>query len=427
MVNSISERCETAKYIVEGERRLSGEVKTQGAKNSALPILAATILTGDICVIENCPRLSDIEAAADILRYLGCKVEMDGNVMTVDSRELTGCSIPDNLMREMRSSIVFLGAIAARCKQASLSLPGGCELGPRPIDLHLAALRKMGVEINEEYGFLNCKVKGRIRGSNINLSIPSVGATENIMIAGALAEGITVINNAAMEPEIVDLANFLCSCGADIRGAGESRIIIDGRERLHGASHRVMPDRIAAATYMAAAAITEGDITLTNADPKSMGAVIPEFIEAGCKLEYNDDTIRLKGDGRLRAFKNVRTMPYPGFPTDALAPLMALATVAKGNSMFVETIFENRYRHVGELRRLGANIKVEGKIAVVEGVERLTGAAVRCTDLRGGAALVLAALAAKGKSEIYEISHIERGYEEFDKVIGSLGGKITRG
>jgi len=426
-VNNVSERSEAAKYIVEGERRLCGEVKIQGAKNSALPILAATILTGDVCVIENCPRLSDIEAAADILEYLGCKVKMNGNVMTVDSRALTGCSIPDNLMREMRSSIVFLGAIAARCKQARLSLPGGCELGPRPIDLHLSALRKMGVEINEEYGFLNCEVKGKIRGSSINLSIPSVGATENIMIAGALASGVTVINNAAMEPEIVDLANFLISCGAEIRGAGESCIIIEGKERLHGAVHKVMSDRIVAATYMAAAAITSGDITLTDTDSKSLGAVIPEFIEAGCQIETTDSVIRLRADGRVKAFKNVRTMPYPGFPTDAQAPLMALATVAKGNSMFVETIFENRYRHVGELRRLGASIKVEGKIAVVEGVERLTGAAVRCTDLRGGAALVIAALAANGKSEIYEISHIERGYEDFDKVIGSLGGKIIRG
>ena len=414
------------RYIIEGGHRLEGKIKIHGAKNSILPILAATSLAEERCVIKNCPRLSDARAAIEILRYIGCGAEQAGDTVTVEPAGMKGCDIPEGLMREMRSSIVFLGAILARCKCARMSFPGGCELGPRPIDIHLAALRKMNVSVREKGGILECEAMGEIKGADIALSFPSVGATENIILAGCTAKGITTITNAAREPEIVDLAGFLNNCGAKISGAGESVIKIDGVPKLHGCSYTVIPDRIETITYMAAAAVTKGSLELVGACPEHISAVMPMFEECGCITKVTDGRVNISAEGRLRAMHKIRTMPYPGFPTDAQAPMMAAACVAKGTSMFIETIFENRYRHAAELIRLGANIKTEGRVAIVEGVEHLEGAKVHCTDLRGGAAIALAALAAGGKSELYDIRHIERGYENFEINLETVGARIKK-
>ncbi len=419
-----------SKLVIEGRNRLSGEVDIQGAKNSALPILASTILSKGESVIHNCPNLSDIDITVKILKYLGCRVKKDKDVLTIDSSDINRCDIPDNLMREMRSSIIFLGAVLSRTGSAKLSFPGGCELGPRPIDLHLKALRNMGVLINDEGGTIDCSIKSGLKGARIALSFPSVGATENIILAAVLAEGITVITNAAREPEIVDLAEYLISCGAKISGAGEGTITIEGVSKLSASEHYVIPDRIVAVTFMSAAAVTGGEIKLKNIIPSHLDQITPMFEEAGCSIKYEEDNLRkdlvLKPAKELKAIKIIRTMPYPGFPTDAQAPIMAMTTVSKGTSVFVENIFESRYKHVGELLRLGANIKVEGKVAVVEGVKKLSGAPVNAPDLRGGAALIIAALAAYGTTSITNVNYIDRGYQFIEKDLKSLGANIRR-
>ncbi|HEX3026424.1 MAG TPA: UDP-N-acetylglucosamine 1-carboxyvinyltransferase [Clostridia bacterium] len=415
-----------SRLIVEGGNPLVGEQLVQGAKNSALPVLTSTILCDSPSMIHNCPNLSDVDASCRILSCLGCKVTRDDHSVFVDPSGIQGHDIPDDLMREMRSSIVFLGAICARMGSAHISFPGGCELGPRPIDLHLTALRKLGIQIKEDHGWLNCRVIGKLHGANIVLSFPSVGATENIMLAACTAEGDTVIVNAAREPEISDLADFLNQCGAKVSGAGESVITIRGVQSLTGREHRVIPDRIVAATLMAAAAITGGEITLRNVNPLHLSPVVPVFAEAGCVINEYSDTMVIKRSGPLRPVKYVRTMPYPGFPTDAQAPVMAMSAIAAGTSMFIENIFENRYKHAAELTRLGAKINVEGKVAVVEGVRRLLGAPVEATDLRGGAALVVAALAAEGTTQISGIKHIDRGYENIEGVLSEIGAAIRR-
>ena len=360
------------------------------------------------------------------MRYLGCSVRRSGSDMEVDAAPMSRFDIPDHLMHEMRSSIVFLGAIAARSGQAKMSLPGGCELGPRPIDLHLKALREMGMTISEEHGILNCVCQKGLQGKTIYLSFPSVGATENVMLAAVMAKGATQITNAAREPEIVDLAEYLAGCGARIRGAGCGTITIEGVTELHGCEHCVIPDRIACVTYMAAAALTGGRVELERVEPRHIEAVIPSFEEAGCIVRREGTRLILTAPKRLSAIKAVRTMPYPGFPTDAQAPLMAMTTMAKGTSLFIENIFLNRYKHVGELLRLGAHIKVEDRVAVVEGVSRLSGTTVESTDLRGGAALVLAGLAAEGKTTIRGIQHIDRGYERLEERLAALGAEIRR-
>lgn len=415
-----------SKLIIQGGRRLEGEVLIHGAKNSALPILAATIMCNGETVIHNCPTLSDVKASIRILEYLGCKVRKSGSSVTVNSVDIINSDIPENLMHEMRSSIIFLGALLARCKRTKLSFPGGCELGPRPIDLHISALKKMGVVILEEHGFLNCSVKGRLKGSKIALSFPSVGATENILLAAVTAKGNTVITNAAREPEIIDLANFLISCGAKIKGAGSDNIYIEGVTKLHPCEHIVIPDRIAASTFMSAAAITNGDVLINNIEPKHLWTILPIFEEAGCKLTINSNSIKIRCDNRVKGVSTIRTMPYPGFPTDLQAPTMAMCTIADGTSVFVENIFESRYKHVCELNRLGAKISVEGKVAVVYGVEKLSGAVTHCTDLRGGAALVVAGLAAEGETEILDVKHIDRGYDHIEENFKILGANIKR-
>lgn len=412
--------------LIDGMRRLNGAIPIYGAKNSVLPILAASFLVHGESEIENCPALSDVRASLAILQGLGCRVSQDGDRITVSADGVCRSEIPPELMREMRSSIIFLGAIAARTGAVSISFPGGCELGPRPIDLHVAALKKLGLHIDEKNGRLHGRVDGRLRGADIALSFPSVGATENVLIAASVAKGRTVITNAAREPEIVDLCRYLNACGARIAGAGEGTVVIDGVDRLTATHHRVIPDRIEAATYMAAAAATGGSVILKQVELSHLGAIIPLFEESGCSVSSFGDELLLTAPTRLRRIKTVHTMPYPGFPTDAGAPLMAMACVAEGTSVWIETIFQNRYRHVGELLRLGAHIKTEGRVAVVEGVPFLSGAAVECTDLRGGAALVVAALAAEGTTEIGALSHLDRGYADLEQKLSALGASVRR-
>lgn len=411
------------RILVAGGQRLSGEITVQGAKNSVLPILAATILCGDTCVIRRCPRLSDVETTMQILHHLGGNARWDGEDLVVDSSGMTRCDIPDQLMRQMRSSVIFLGAILGRCGQAELSFPGGCELGPRPIDLHLAALRSLGAEVREEGGRLVCQALA-MRGTEIVLSLPSVGATENAMLAACAAKGTTTICNAAREPEIVDLQRFLQKLGADVRGAGSSTIIITGGGKLHGCSHQVIADRIVTATYLSAAAATGGDICLQGVDYCHLSTVTTALTQAGCDIACGDGYIRLRSQGRLRSVGPVHTSPYPGFPTDAQAVLMAALVRSRGTTVFVENMFTNRYRHVPELQRMGADIRLEGRVAVLCGCERLHGAEVYATDLRGGAALVVAGLQAEGCTTIENVQYIQRGYSDLPGDLTRLGADI---
>jgi len=410
---------------IVGGNRLEGTIPIHGAKNSALPLLAATLLVSGECEMHNCPRLSDVTASTEILRYLGCGVTRQDHVVTVDATAPTRRDIPDRLMREMRSSIVFLGAMVARLGGAELTYPGGCELGPRPIDLHLSALRRLGVSVEERHGRLYCTAD-RLHGADITLSFPSVGATENVLLAACTAMGTTHLRNAAREPEIADLCRFLNACGARISGYESGYITIEGVPSLTPCCYRVMADRIEIATYLAAAAVTGGDLTLTAADIPSTVPVLPCLEQAGCRITAADQTLRIQAPRPLGQIGFVRTLPYPGFPTDAAAPLLAAACVGEGTSVFVETIFENRYRYVEELTRMGARIRVDGRVAVVEGGALLQGAAVRCTDLRGGAALVVAGLAATGETSITELHHLDRGYEDMVGCLERVGASIRR-
>ncbi len=415
-----------SKLLVTGRRKLSGEVYVQGAKNSALPVLAATILTKGENVIFNCPDLSDIDASIGILRYLGCSVSRSGGAMLINAEGINKSDIPDELMRKTRSSIVFLGAILARTGRARMSFPGGCEIGPRPIDLHLKALRQMGAVIREKHGYLDCTAPNGLKGTKIALSFPSVGATEDVMIAACFARGITTITNAAREPEICDLADFLNKCGAKISGAGEGVIVIEGVTSLNSVSHSIIPDRIVASTLLACAAVTNSKILLDGIVCSHLASVIPVFEEAGCKIRCTTGKLEISAPERLRAMKTVRTMPYPGFPTDAQAPVLAAACVADGTTVFVENIFENRYRHTGELVRMGANIKTVGKVAVVEGVNFLYGASVEAADLRGAAALVVAGLCAESQTVISGVKYLQRGYDNFELTLSALGADIKK-
>lgn len=411
-------------FRIQGGRPLSGELRVQGAKNSVLPILAATLLAAGETVIHNCPRLTDVEAGLDILRCLGCGVKREGDTVTVDATAPTGCRIPDELMREMRSSVVFLGSILGRMGRAELSYPGGCELGPRPIDLHLAALRRLGAEIGERGGHLSCR--GRLTGCEITLALPSVGATENAMLAAVTARGVTTILNGAREPEITDLQNFLRALGADVQGAGSSVITIRGGKTLHGGEHTVIGDRVVAATYLSAVAAAGGEARLTGVDWRHLSTVTALFSEAGCDIQSNDRAITITAPRRLKGVRPIRTAPYPGFPTDAQAIVMAALCTAEGTTVFSENMFDSRYRHVDELIRMGADIRTEGRVAVVCGVPTLYGAAVTAADLRGGAALAVAALGAEGESELSGLRHIDRGYEDLSGDLAALGGEILR-
>ncbi len=409
-------------YIIEGGRKLQGETYVSGSKNASLPIMAATILNKGISKLYNVPNIHDTQMMIEILKKLGCKVKKNGNKIVIDSSKVNKYEIPENLMREMRSSVIFAGSILGRYKKASFSYPGGCDIGARPIDLHIKGFEKLGIKKQEEYGKITCTAE-EIIGTEINLDFPSVGATENIILAAVLGKGTTTIINAAMEPEIQDLQNFLNRMGAKVEGAGSNIIKIKGVQQLKDVSYNIMPDRIEAGTLLCAAAITGGKIKLKQVNIEHIKPILDKLAEAGCKIEAEKDIVKLEAPRRLKAV-DIRTMPYPGFPTDMQAIFASILCVSTGTSIIVENIFENRFKYTQELQRMGAKIKIEGKAAIIKGTRKLYGAKVKATDLRGGASVVLAGLVAKGKTQVEDIKYILRGYENLDEKLNSLGADI---
>ncbi len=412
-------------WHIAGGNRLSGSVTVQGAKNAVLPIMAASVLAPGETELLNVPTLRDVNTTIRILRGLGCSVEREGDAVYIDSRPMSRSEIPHSLMRELRSSVIFLGALLARCGHARLSMPGGCELGPRPIDLHLMALRALGAEIDERGGDLICSAPSGLRGAGIALPMPSVGATENAMLAACAAEGETVIMNAAREPEITELQTFLQTLGADVTGAGSATVRVRGKKlEPFRVGHRIMPDRIVSSTLLCACAAAGGDVELRAVEPRHFSTVLHSLSECGCDIMSNSSSVRLRSGGNLKAPMPVITGSYPGFPTDAQPLMLAACLKARGTSVFVENVFQNRFRFTEELQRLGARIHTEGRVAVVTGVEALHGAPTVATDLRGGAALMIAALSAEGETDILDSGHVERGYESFDERLAALGADI---
>ena len=409
-------------YIIEGGNRLEGVVDISGSKNASLPIIAASILNGGVSKLYNVPNIHDTQITLKILKILGCKVDKKNGKIIIDSSRMDNHEIPEDLMRQMRSSVVLAGAILARFKNAIFTYPGGCDIGSRPIDLHLKALRKLGINIDETSGYIKCKCD-KIVGAEIHLDFPSVGTTENVILASVFAEGETILTNAAMEPEIKDLQNFLNRMGAKVEGAGTNVIKITGVKMLKDVSYNIMPDRIEAGTFLCAAATTSGKVQLNNVVPEHIGPIINKLDECGCKFEINKNSVTIDAPKKLKSI-DIKTMPYPGFPTDMQSVFTAMLSTAKGTSVIVENIFENRYRYTNELKRMGAKINIEGKIAIVKGVRKLNGATVEATDLRGGAAVVIAGLVAKGKTKVNNIEYILRGYENLDKKLNKLGAKI---
>lgn len=414
------------KLKVTGGYRLKGEVKASGAKNAALPILAASLLTADDLVLNNVPHLSDIRTMGKLLSGLGMVVEREEQSETVrlNAKSLTTLTAPYELVKTMRASIVTLGPMLARFGEARVSLPGGCAIGARPVDQHIKGLQTLGAEVVIDHGYVVAKAK-RLKGAHIVTDMVTVTGTENLLMAATLAEGTTVIENAAREPEVVDLANCLTAMGAKIRGAGTPVIEIEGVPSLHGATHSVLPDRIETGSFLVAALMTRGDVTVTHAAPHTLDIVLDKLREAGAQVETGEDWIRVSIDKRPKAV-SVRTVPHPGFPTDMQAQFMALDTIAEGTGRITETIFENRFMHVPELQRLGANITVDGHTAVVTGVEELSGANVMATDLRASASLVIAGLVAKGETIVDRIYHLDRGYDHMEVKLASLGACIER-
>jgi len=410
---------------IRGGRRLTGEWTVHTAKNAVLPIMAAAVLTAEKTFLEDCPFLSDVGYMADILRTLGCRVARSGRTLEIDPQGMSGYEMPDGLAKKIRSSIFLLGPILTRFHKATVTFPGGCEIGLRPIDLHLSGLRQLGVEIREEGGVIHCDGRHMCAGS-VHFDCPSVGATENVMMAAVLLKGRTVLTNVAREPEIVDLQQFLNRMGAKVRGAGSHTIVVEGVSKLHGVSYRPMPDRIVAGTMLAAAAITGGTVRLERVPLEDMHAVCSKLREMGCVLTHQGEGVTLHAPEKLRAFAQLQTQPHPGFPTDMQAQLLALATLASGTSVLVENVFENRYGHAGDLNRMGADVLINGRTAVVRGVKELYGAQVTARDLRGGAALALAALRANGETVIEQAQLIDRGYEDLEGALASLGAEIRR-
>lgn len=412
--------------IVKGGNRLVGTVKTSGAKNAVLPIIAASILGTSPSRLDEIPALEDVRTICAVLECLGIKVDAsEPHTLKIDSREITSCEAPYELVRSMRASFLVMGPLLARKGYARISQPGGCAIGTRPIDLHLKGFEALGVKIEQGHGYIEASAPEGMTGANIYLDFPSVGATENIMMAAAMANGTTVLENPAEEPEIVDLANYLNQMGARVRGAGTNVITIEGVSELHGVQHSVIPDRIEAGTYMIAAAMTGGDVIIENVLPEHQKPLIAKLREAGALVEEDIDRIHVVGSGKLKAV-DIKTLPYPGFPTDMQAQMMAMLSVAEGRSKITETVFENRFMHVVELNRMGANITTEGRSAVITGPAHLTGCTVRATDLRAGAAMILAGLVAEGATEICDIYHIDRGYEEIAAKLTRLGADIKR-
>lgn len=414
------------RLIVKGGNSLVGTVKTSGAKNAVLPIIAASILGTSPSRLDEIPALEDVRTICAVLECLGIKVDAsEPHTLKIDSREITSCEAPYELVRSMRASFLVMGPLLARKGYARISQPGGCAIGTRPIDLHLKGFEALGVKIEQGHGYIEASAPDGMTGANIYLDFPSVGATENIMMAAAMANGTTVLENPAEEPEIVDLANYLNQMGARVRGAGTNVITIEGVSELHGVQHSVIPDRIEAGTYMIAAAMTGGDVIIENVLPEHQKPLIAKLREAGALVEEDIDRIHVVGSGRLKAV-DIKTLPYPGFPTDMQAQMMAMLSVAEGRSKITETVFENRFMHVVELNRMGANITTEGRSAVITGPAHLTGCTVRATDLRAGAAMILAGLVAEGATEICDIYHIDRGYEEIAAKLTKLGADIKR-
>ena len=410
------------RYIIEGGRRLEGTVSASGSKNASLPIIAATILSGKSTKLYNVPNIHDTQITLKILKLLGCKVKKERGKIEINTKQMNKTQIPENLMKQMRSSVIMAGAIIGRFKEATFSYPGGCEIGARPIDLHLAAFKKLGINIEEKGGFIHCKCD-KILSADIDLDFPSVGATENIILATVLSEGTTIITNAAMEPEIEDLANFLNRMGAKIEGAGTNVIKITGVSKLKEVSYKIMPDRIETGTYLCMAAATGGKIKVINTEPEHITPIIHKLQESGCRIEIKGKTIELESSKKLKAV-DIKTMPYPGFPTDMQSVFGSMLSIAKGTSVIIENIFENRYKYTSELKKMGAKIQIEGKMAVIKGVRKLNPSKVEANDLRGGAALVLAALTTKGKTYISNIEYIQRGYENLPEKLEKIGAKI---
>ena len=427
-VTSASSESNLDMIIVTGGRKLSGEVRISGAKNSVLPIIVATLLAEGRCVLDDVPRLADVQIIKDVLESLGADITFTDNTMEVDGAPVNKVQAPIEYIKKMRASVLIMGPLLARFGRAVLSLPGGCAIGARPIDLHLKGLEVLGASIQIRDDEVVAEVPGgRLKGDRIFLRVPSVGATENLMMAASLAEGVTVIENAAEEPEIVDLANFLNAMGADVRGAGTGVIRITGVEHLHGANHTIIPDRIEAGSYLLAGAITGSTVRVTNCIADHLRPVLDKIVESGATVEVDEvaNTVTVHGAEKIRPV-DVKTLPYPGFPTDMQSQFMAYMTVAEGTCQFTETIFENRFMHVDELRKMGANIQAEGRNAFITGVPTLHGAAVRATDLRAGAALIIAGLAAEGKTTVSDLYHLDRGYEDLIGKFQSLGADIRR-
>jgi len=414
------------KLLIQGGATLQGEIRISGAKNAVLPMLAATLLAEGIAVVENVPHLQDVTTTVALLGSMGVSVTIDEKMsIEVDSSTIETQIAPYDLVRTMRSSILVLGPLLARYGYAEVSLPGGCAIGSRPVNLHIKGLQEMGADIEVKNGYILAKAD-RLKGARIVMDIVTVTGTENLMMAAALADGITTLENAAREPEIIDLANFLNKMGAKITNAGTDTITIEGVEKLVGARHKVVPDRIETGTFLIAAAITGGKVKLKDTDPTLLDAVLDKLKEAGAEIETGEDWISLDMKGRRPKAVSVRTAPYPAFPTDMQAQFTALNTIAEGTGTIVETVFENRYMHVQEMQRMGANIEVEGNTAIVRGTEKLNGAPVMATDLRASASLILAGLVAEGETEVQRIYHIDRGYELIEEKLASLGAKIRR-
>ncbi|MDE6188840.1 MAG: UDP-N-acetylglucosamine 1-carboxyvinyltransferase [Clostridia bacterium] len=412
-------------YIINGGRPLEGTVEIRGAKNSILPLLAGCILTDEIVVLHDCPHISDVDSMIKILEVLGCKIIRKDRDLIVDSGGVCNSQIPSSLAKELRSSIFLLGSLLSRLKKAKVAYPGGCDIGLRPIDIHIAGLRELNIDIQEQGGFIVCNSQNA-KCADVVLDLPSVGATENLMMSSVFVKGKTVIRNCAKEPEIVDLQKFLNAMGAKIKGAGSSVIVVEGVDRLHGVEYTPIPDRIVAGTYLIATAMCGGNVELKNVNSEHISSLISKLSKTTCKIYVKNDRIIVKSKGRQKSLDCIETMYYPGFPTDLQSQIMAMQTVSRGTSVIVENIFETRFKTASELKKLGADVTIKGKVAVVRGVKELIGSEVTATDLRGGASLVLAGLVAKGETIVKDIHHIDRGYEDMSLDLSALGANIRR-